>query len=511
MTQGKLNLTTSNNRLFCSGLVFLLTSILGIFADALAAQSFTVIHSFAPPSGAIGTNSDGANPIGALVLSSNMLYGTASHGGANGVGAVFAVSTDGTGFTNLHTFSAISGPTSTNSDGAYPTGWLILSSNTLYGTATYGGHSGFGTLFSINTDGTDFKILHSFSAISGVLFSNLDGAHPSGGLLLAGNNLYGTATDGGAGGNGVVFALNSDGTGFTNLHSFPPAYYNVSGFYTNLEGANPSAGLTISSNILFGTTVYGGRNGQGTIFALNTDGTGLTNIHSFTLVARSFQGFYVNGDGANPASALLLSGNTLYGTAQYGGTRGYGTIFAVTTDGSAFTTLRNLNAGTDGAYPVAGLLLSGQVLYGAASSGGSTTNGTLFSLNTGGTPFTNLYNFSRTISKTNQDGTIPVADLVVSGKTLYGTTYNGGSGGSGTVFAFDLGTISPPHLSITGSQQSVTLTWPGDATGFTLQSAADLSSPLSWNNTRSNPVLTNGQYTVTISISNSQTFFRLRQ
>jgi uncharacterized repeat protein (TIGR03803 family) len=83
-----------------------------------------------------------------LILSGNTLYGTAYRGGSSGYGTVFAVSTNGTGFTNLYSFTAVLN--STNSDGANPYAGLILSGNTLYGIAYYGGSSGGGTIFSIN-------------------------------------------------------------------------------------------------------------------------------------------------------------------------------------------------------------------------------------------------------------------------------------------------------------------------------------------------------------------------
>src|ERR1035437_2624021 len=97
-------------------------------AGRVTAQTFTNLHSF--------TGSDGVNPYAGLILSGNTLYGTAYQGGSSGAGTVFAVSTDGMGFTNLHSFAGYS------SDGAYPLAGLILSGNTLYGTTFNGGSSG---------------------------------------------------------------------------------------------------------------------------------------------------------------------------------------------------------------------------------------------------------------------------------------------------------------------------------------------------------------------------------
>src|SRR5438270_391895 len=132
-------------------------------AGRLTAQTFTTLYSFTG-------GSDGASPYGGVILSGNTLYGTAGYGGSGGGGTVFAINTDGTGFTNLHSF--ING-----SDGGIPATGLVLSGNTLYGTAASGGGAGGGTVFALSTDGTHFEVLHSFSSavIGG---TNSDGTNP---------------------------------------------------------------------------------------------------------------------------------------------------------------------------------------------------------------------------------------------------------------------------------------------------------------------------------------------
>ena len=107
-----------------------------------------------------------------------------------------------------------------------------------------------------------------------------------------------------------------------------------------------------------------------TIFAINTDGSGFTTLHNFG----------GGSEGAVPGAGLILSGNTLYGTAQAGGSSGFGTVFNGNIDGSGFTALHNFTVGADGGYPRAGLILSGNTLYGTASAGGSLDNGTVFKL-----------------------------------------------------------------------------------------------------------------------------------
>src|ERR1019366_5068771 len=95
---------------------------------------------------------------------------------------------------------------------------------------------------------------------------------------------------------------------FTTLHNF-----------TGFDGAGPCADLILSDNVLYGTVSYGGSSGNGTVFEVNTNGGGFTTLYSFTTSANNILGVYTNSDGANPAAGLILSGNTLYGTANEGG------------------------------------------------------------------------------------------------------------------------------------------------------------------------------------------------
>jgi uncharacterized repeat protein (TIGR03803 family) len=86
-------------------------------ADQVSAQTLKTLYSFTAVNS--NTNLDGASP-GPVFVWGNTLYGTAGSGGRSGRGTIFAVSTDGSGFTNLHSFTAISGAQFTNSDGASP-------------------------------------------------------------------------------------------------------------------------------------------------------------------------------------------------------------------------------------------------------------------------------------------------------------------------------------------------------------------------------------------------------
>ncbi|HEY2103816.1 MAG TPA: choice-of-anchor tandem repeat GloVer-containing protein, partial [Chthoniobacterales bacterium] len=356
---------------------------------------------------------DGGQPLGKLTLSGSTLYGTASNAGSNAnAGTVFAINSDGTGFRAVHTFN------SGSTDGARPSAGLVLSGNRLFGTTAAGGASGLGTVFALNTDGTGFTLLHSFAGAG-------QGADAEGDLILSGNTLYGTArfsSGGNSPGDGIVFAVNTDGTGFRIVHSFSAA----------TDGAQPVAGLVLLGNVLFGTASTGGNavNG-GTVFAVNTDGTGFFVLHRFGGI-----------DGVDPESGLTLSGSTLFGTTVGGGNgnQSQGTIFAVNTDGTGFHLLRSFVAASDGSLPRAGLTLSGNTLYGTTTASGPSRGGTIFSINTDGTKFTVLHPFT----SGGIDGFNPGAEVLVFGNALFGTTEVGGTFNAGTVFRFSQGGILSP-------------------------------------------------------------------
>jgi uncharacterized repeat protein (TIGR03803 family) len=483
--------------------------LLGLLATSGRAQVFTTLHSFtavSEPGGYNGTNSDGEYVFLAPLLAGNTLYGAAQFGGHSGHGTVFAINTDGTGFTNLYNFTATSGTsgiqgTGTNSDGVAPNGGFILSGNTLYGTAQAGGSSGWGTVFAINTDGTGFTNLHSFTATSGTkggYGTNSDGAYPCCKLVLSGNTLYGAAQNGGTYGNGTVFAINTDGTGFTNLYTFTATPGSTGSKGVNTDGADPVEGLILSGNTLYGTAVGGGAYGYGTVFAVNTDGTGFTNLHNFTN----------SSDGGYPWDALMLSGNTLYGTAAVGGTFGCGTVFAINTNGTGFRTLHGFT-GADGKTPRSGLILMGNTLYGTTYEGGAYGSGTMFAVNTNGAPFTKLYDFGAS----PLPGIYLYAGLTLSGTTLFGAAWQGGAHSCGTVFSLS---YPSPQLTLVPSGTNVNLMWPSAVAGFsysgyTLQSTTNLASPVVWNAVCQSNIVIIGQNVVTNPITGSQQFFRLSQ
>ena len=151
----------------------------------------------------------------------------------------------------------------------------------------------------------------------------------------------------------------------------------------------------------------------------------------------AFYSFKGGVDGGEPQDGLIQgTDGRLYGTASYEGADGYGMIFAINVDGTGFTTLHSFTRGNDGAEPPAGLIegTDGR-LYGTTYEGGADGNGTIFAINVDGTGFTTLYSFTG-----GSDGSFPQAVLIEGANgRLYGTTYEGGVEYSGTIFAINMG------------------------------------------------------------------------
>jgi uncharacterized repeat protein (TIGR03803 family) len=278
-------------------------------------------------------------------------------GGSSGTGTVFKVNTDSTGFQLLHSFSGGSG------DGALPNGSLTLADSILYGMTTYDGSSNAGVIFKININGTGFQVLRSFTGAAG------DGGSPYGSLILSGSTLYGMSAGGGnigpgPSGWGTVFKISTNGTSFQLLHSFP-----IGGVP---DGDSPNGSLALSGSTLYGMATYGGNasgsSGGGTIFKINTDGTGFQVLRMFDV-----------SDGYWPRGSLTLSGSILYGMTWTGGPGtpcgspgGDGTVFQINTNGTSFTILHAFDDSCShtGGSPGGSLVLSNYTLYGMIPSGG---------------------------------------------------------------------------------------------------------------------------------------------
>jgi uncharacterized repeat protein (TIGR03803 family) len=217
----------------------------GVVFKLSSTGTYTVLHHF------IAGTTDGAAPDSSLLRDSlGNLYGTTAIGGnyrcTSGCGTVFKITADGTERV-MHRF------TGKPDDGAYPEAGLIRDhAGNFYGTTTIGGTTNTGTVFKIDTTGTE-TVLYSFQAGS-------DGGTPMASPVMdSEGNLYGTTSSGGTYGDGTVFKIDTSGAE-TILHSFagPPN-----------DGREPYTGLTLGADgNLYGTTFRGGTANAGTIFEI---------------------------------------------------------------------------------------------------------------------------------------------------------------------------------------------------------------------------------------------------
>ncbi len=294
-------------------------------------------------------------------------------------------------------------------DGAFPMWNLTLSGSTLYGMSRLGGDNNCGIIFKIQTDGSGYTILHEFSG------GGNDGSNPYGGLVLSGSTLYGMTAYGGDNDWGTIFSISIYGTGFTLLYEF------IGG----MDGSVPEGSLVLSGSTLYGVTKNGGESGYGTVFKIQTNGTGYTQLHAFS------GGGY---DGASPRGSLALSGSTLYGVTYNGGDYDKGTIYKLQTDGNVFALLHEFAGGAaDGMYPGESLIISDSTLYGMSIYGGDSNLGTIFKVTTSGSGFTLLHEFAGGAA----DGAYPWGDLILSGSTLFGMPIYGGDSNLGIVFKIE--------------------------------------------------------------------------
>jgi len=363
----------------------------------VAHAQYSVLHELA--------FSDGSYPqYTTPVVSGSTLYGMAyKGGGGQNRGTVFKMNTDGTGFSLLHVFSW------SVDDGSKPNGSLTLDGSTLYGMTCNGpSTSDRGTVFKMNTDGTGFSLLHEFAG------GDSDGQYPKGSLTLDGSTLYGMTCNGGDFNSGTVFKMNTNGTGYSVLCELGSGFAN----------SRPYGALTLSGSTLYGMSCNGGPVGNGALFRMSTDGISFTNLHEFA---------GGDSDGKYPYGSLTLSGSVLYGMTYRGGDSDSGTVFKMNTDGTGFSLLHEFAGGdSDGKCPFGSLTLSGSTLYGTTFQGGDSDYGTLFRMNTDGGGYTNLHEFAGGDS----DGKYSLGSLTLSGSTLYGMTTYGGDSDYGTLFSY---------------------------------------------------------------------------
>lgn len=431
-----------------------------------SAQTFTTLKSF--------TNylDGGAYIDTGLTLSDGMLYGTG--------GTIYKVGPDGSDFSVIHQF--------TGEFFEYGRGRVAVSGDTIYGATLYGGSTngappgdtlGHGIIYRVNTDGTGFTVLREFNKAGG------DGYRPAFGLILSGSTLYGTTTQGGAFDNGVVFKINTNGTGYQNIHSFSYA----------TDGMQPQCELTLIGNTLFGTTSFSsipqGTFG-GALYKIGVDGTGFAVLYNFSILNFSVQSEFMNG--------LTPVGDTLYGVGRDYNTE-KSSIYKINTNGTGFQIIHQLPTGSSfgGVLTWTGTVLLGS-WHDSASSGGSPSGG-IFQMNTNGTGYHVINTFAGSSAY--------AGDLVFAGTTLYGGRFDFDFGQEpSALFSLDL----RPKLASVAAGANVKISWPSYAHDYGLEQNSTVAAT-GWTNVTAVPVDdgTNWQVTLPVSAASPAAFHRLRR
>jgi len=367
-----------------------------------------------------GCKQGGVPSSGVIFDSSGNLYGT-TNSGDDGPGEVFELSpSSGGAWTEnvLYTFCA----KPHCADGDEPSGVIFDQAGNLYGVTLEGGtKEGYGVAFelSLGVGGVwTESVLYRFRGRG-------DGLAPNGSLVLdAALNLYGVTFSGGTGRLcpshcGTVFELTKSAGG----HWSEKVVHN---FLGGNDGFRPSASLIVDGNgNLYGTTAMS-FNGGGTVFELNPSSGGWTEtVHNFW-----------ETDGAVPGSLTFDGSGNLYGTTAFGGAHGFGSVFklAPTPHGAwQRIILYSFKGGTDVAYPNGTLVFDDAGnLYGTTQARSNQSGGVFELMPVADGQWTDKvpYDF-----KGSPDGYDPMAGVVFdSAGNLYGTTWAGGSNGSGTVF-----------------------------------------------------------------------------
>lgn len=340
------------------------------------------------------TGPDGNSPLAGLFRdSAGNLYGTTSYGGASGFGVVFKLDTSNNE-TVLYSFAG-------GSDGANPYGGLVRdSAGNFYGTTLAGGSPTCqcGTVFKLSNSNKE-TVLYRFRG-------GTDGAVPYASVIRdSAGNLYGTTSSGGYNNNGMVYKVNASGEESV-LHRFSGSDYNS----TPIGGV-----IRDSSGSLYGT--------------VNGNDTGAGHGVVFKLDASNHYSVLYNGlsEGSRADLNFCFSGDIC-------GTSFQENVWKITKSGSGFTILYNFPDYNSGCMLESDVAQNSTGdLYGTASSCGQDDVGLLYEVPAGGAGKT-VYIFGG-----NADGAYPQGDLVQDSEgTIYGTTSYAGDSACycGTVFKF---------------------------------------------------------------------------
>ncbi|MDZ4286979.1 MAG: choice-of-anchor tandem repeat GloVer-containing protein [Prosthecobacter sp.] len=469
-----------------------------------------LVHSFPLPP---------LRPSGHLVRDdSGWIWGTTGSGGNYGRGTIYKMRADGSEWREVVSFNGTHGVPR----GAGPRGMTLASDGSIWGTTGGGGFRNQGTLYQLDSKGGGLITRHEFDGLgypcsrptvapdghlwgatqysvyrfnpaTGELtivlrFTGKTGEHPGGvayGELVADGRgfFWGVTSKGGASDNGTIYKINiatgeattvvqftgkigpcigsaphcgvtPDGQGFLwgttwmggwmergtvfKIHAETGAFSHIADFRVR-EGHEPGSRpetmlIADGEGSFWGTTNYGGRNGKGTVFKVDALTGRLATVVTFTGIEGDAQGGPSRGD-------LLADGSGgFFGTCDYGGAGAVGTVYHVEAKTGKFTLLKDLSdlaKTTEGSDPRGTLLAgTGDWLWGVTTSGGAHHCGTIYKFNAVSNRLVSVIDF--TGSRGPHKGRSANAGLVKDGHGyLWGTTASGGSADQGTIYKID--------------------------------------------------------------------------
>ncbi len=421
-----------------TGRMVILAAALGaaIPASAFAATSAQTIFSF-------GIGPQGAKPRSGLILDhAGALYGTTSAGGNTsdcfrvpGCGVIFQMIPPPPGQTTAteNVLYAFTG----GADGSAPYGGLVMdAAGALYGTTSQGGANGYGVVFKLTPPAQGAA---SWTETTLFSFGNgPEGATPLGALALdSAGTLYGTTAAGGASGFGVVFRLKPP-----RGSSTPWRETVLHHFRGRNDGGAPVAGLAIdSAGTLYGSTPGYGAHGFGVAFSLSPPAAGKK-----VWTENILHAFRNGGDGSYPQGSFIIGqAGALYGTTSNSGTNatGLGVVFKLQPPhgkkaGWHESVLFNFESlESSAAHPMGPLAMDNAgALYGTSVAGGAGQMGVLYKLTppaSGGGLWTESE--PEQFYGNGFDGAQPMGGVAVDpAGRLFGTTYVGGTNFYGAVF-----------------------------------------------------------------------------
>ncbi len=352
-------------------------------------------------------------------------WGVTQSGGSQDVGTIYKVSSDGQQWQVVVSFTGVSGAC----PGAMPYGSLCPDGlGWLWGTASEGGANGDGVVFRVHETTGAYEMKAAFTGTSGAL----PGSAPFAGLAADGEGLlWGTTAFGGAAGDGVLFHINPVTAAVTVALEFDREN-------NATRAAHPFARLLRASDgLLWGASSSGGWNDKGTLFRWNPQTSSLTVMLDFTGTAGAAPGSFPYGELAQAPDGRL------WGMTFLGGSEDRGVVFRFEPGTSSFVKVLDWtgNSGAaPGGFAIAGLARSpAGEWWGTTSGGGSQGLGTLFKITEAGA-LTVLAQFR---GSTAPVGAGPAATLALDPAGFFwGTTENEGGSNGGTVFRVNLTTES---------------------------------------------------------------------